>query len=409
MSNQSDEATLPAVPASGALRSLKKDLTDNFKQVINIRLIGDSITWGLGASNSAPQEPRKHSLGDVRNNFTSKCWANLFRDYLGLTYLGADAALMTDCAKGSAYYAKNIDLQLTDAHFSFKFADGNSFVPAIVKNSGYVFGQAWNVAPRHGKKAGFEFSLYGDSIILLYAPAANSRYELFVDDASQGIFDANGTNQYGSVRTHAFALGSHKVRFENVDVAGSSPFMVEGIRMPRKIRVANDGIIGTYTKEWLPASGTLITAVTDADEYVICTIGVNDRGQALPYTIQNMYDNLNAIFAYLKTTKNKKVIAATTPFVTRDESKFRFPMAEVAKKTAAVAKANGIDFVDQYGIIMQWRTGNPEAIVLFDGLHPNDAGYALMFNNIKTALEESDQCKSALDDGPGTSAHGAKR
>ncbi|RVG22982.1 hypothetical protein CN233_30375, partial [Sinorhizobium meliloti] len=47
-----------------------------------ICLVGDSITWGVGATGTATSEPRTGELTDPRNNLTSPSWANLFRDYL---------------------------------------------------------------------------------------------------------------------------------------------------------------------------------------------------------------------------------------------------------------------------------------------------------------------------------------
>ncbi|RVO28973.1 hypothetical protein [Sinorhizobium meliloti] len=47
-----------------------------------ICLVGDSITWGLPATGSAPENPRTGELTDPRNNLTAPCWANLLRDYL---------------------------------------------------------------------------------------------------------------------------------------------------------------------------------------------------------------------------------------------------------------------------------------------------------------------------------------
>lgn len=52
-------------------------------QNVKIRLIGDSVTWGAGASDTASSTPRSHSLDDARNNFTSPTWANHFVDWVG--------------------------------------------------------------------------------------------------------------------------------------------------------------------------------------------------------------------------------------------------------------------------------------------------------------------------------------
>ena len=60
-------------------------------QVTNIKLIGDSVTWGADGTNyTAGNSGRKIMDSHYEMNHDTVCWANMFRDYLGELYPSVD-------------------------------------------------------------------------------------------------------------------------------------------------------------------------------------------------------------------------------------------------------------------------------------------------------------------------------
>lgn len=78
------ESVRPQSESELIVKSLQQSLNDPQRPAVKIRLLGDSITWGMRVSGEANPDstPRTHSLSDARNNLTSPSWANLLRDYL---------------------------------------------------------------------------------------------------------------------------------------------------------------------------------------------------------------------------------------------------------------------------------------------------------------------------------------
>ena len=95
------EAIAKKKDRASPLLALYDDLQNPLMSV-NIKLIGDSITWGMGASNTSDPNPRNGTLTDVRNTTDpiSPSWANLLRQWLCLTY--TDGQLVHE-GNGRAY------------------------------------------------------------------------------------------------------------------------------------------------------------------------------------------------------------------------------------------------------------------------------------------------------------------
>ena len=61
----------------------KSDILKNklvTKNSLRIKLLGDSITHGLGGTDYSPTE--EHIAGKFHRNNKGHCWANSFRDYM---------------------------------------------------------------------------------------------------------------------------------------------------------------------------------------------------------------------------------------------------------------------------------------------------------------------------------------
>ena len=382
---------MPSPPAwslsktSSAIRYLKNALSDPFHEYVNIRLIGDSITWGMITTGQADPNtpPRAHSLADNRNNFTSPCWANLLRDYLGQQY--AAGSVITD-APGAGHYEKEIDLYFNQPGISYLSAAGATLSPVTVNNAGHEFGQAYTIINSAGiTYKGIEFDFYGDNFTLVYAQVAGyASYNLYVDAALVGTYTTAGSTAFNVTRQHTFTLGQHHIRIENASADTVTGLVLEGLRYTKKIAVNNDGIVGTSSAEWLPTGTLLTSSVSASDEFVFCMIGTNDRSlTTAPYSYSTTAANVSTVVKWLQTQGKRPVIMAANA-VTQSESGDKFLQSDVAWALSGVASYLDVDMINHWPLTATSIAHSN--VILSDGLHPNDAGHALLYSNIINTL-----------------------
>lgn len=391
-------------PAAGTLESLARALLDPLHSV-QIRLIGDSITWGSGASNLSPSSPRAHQLTDVRNNLQSPTWANLLRDYLGKAY--CDTATLIEenpLVTGSGYYQKVATLDPTnkDPRFRFVHPTTGKYIPTSLltyqTRSGPYFGRCIDfinnvptgLATNYGNYGAYvEFDLWGDNLKVIYAgqSAGTNRYcDVYVDGSLVGSWGYGAAVLWQQESPEfTFPFGKHKVQLRNRSTDGGA-FRLEGIRVTKKVRVINDGIIGTWTGEWLPGS-SLLSGVSSSDEFVFVQLGTNDRAQSsVPNDPIRTMDNLRAITTYLRDTLGKKPLLLACCAVTSEPpDTYKYNQGDVARVIYDLSQELNVDMVDQYRATIQLKIDG--TTYLSDGLHPNDFGYRVMFENLRDSIE----------------------
>lgn len=382
-------------PEAGTLESLARALLDPLHSV-QIRLIGDSITWGSGASGLSPSSPRSHALTDPRNNLQSPTWANLLRDYLGKAYCDeADLIEENPLVTGSGYYQKVATLDPTngDSRFRFRHPTTNKLLPwSMLTNeprTGPFFGRIVDFSVNENYNAIVEFDMVGDNLKIVYAgqSAGTNRYcDVYVDGNLAGSWEYGAAVLWQQESPEfTFPFGKHTIQLKNRSTDGGN-FRLEGIRVTKKIRVINDGIIGTWTGEWLPG-GSLITGVSSADEFVFVQLGTNDRGQSsVPLDPIRTMDNLRTITKHLRDTLGKKpLLLACCAVTSEDPATYKYNQGDVARVIYDLGQELGVDVVDQYRATVQLKIDGTS--YLADGLHPNDYGYRVMFENLRNQIE----------------------
>lgn len=369
-----------------ALRDLYRALCDDFHSQVNIRLIGDSITWGMTVSGGASTSPRTAQLSDTRNNLTSLCWANILRGYLGVRYA---AGSVIAGAPGVGSYERTVIVPFDDARFVMSLADGTELEKVTGFNQYHVVGTQLQLLYSAVSPAGIEFDFYGDELTVVYAQVAGyDSYKLFVDSVQiGGTYDTAGDTTFNVTRTHAMpSLGWHRIRIENAQLINGN-IVIVAVRWTKIIRVANDGIIGVHSLHWLPGTALLDNAVQADDEFVFCMIGTNDRGATNvgPYSPVRTMVNVKTTADHLRDTHGKKVILMCAGDVTESESGKKFTMAELSRAYRGAVYDMGYDLIDHYTTtdILTARG----IVWLCDGLHPNDIGHAIMASTIIRAIE----------------------
>lgn len=380
---------------------LKQELSNPLKSV-RIRLVGDSITWGSGASNRSPNEPRNGTLSDPRNTIDpiSPTWANLLRNWLAHVY-GSGTVIQN--APGSGYSLATNDALLLTSNIgltTFKDRSGSLYTGNIVIQSGigsetgvYIDIGGYHASPSF-YPAFVEFDTNAEEIEIIYAQlAVGSESESRVHVYANGIKIDDFTSfasvaEFNKTRKIMLDGGLKTIRLQSESSVAN--FRFQGVRATRKIQVANDGINGSTTASWL-ATVPLNNSIQASDTHVLVQLGTNDRIKStstgstgkLAMRLEQIVD------ATLAKSPGANIVLISANAVTQDEnpetSVYAFGMREVDEVVRRVAKKKSCGFLSQFAHTLQLKLDGVE--YLADGLHPNDVGYRAMFENIRNRLQ----------------------
>lgn len=391
-----------AKPKKSVLQSLYDDLHNPFIS-LNIRLVGDSITWGSGASNRSATDPRTGRLTDPRNKTDpiSPSWANLLRQWLCLTF--TDGEIVHE-GNGSAYSSSNNTIILSNNLDSIGFANpsrnlifSNDKVKGFIKASNIESREYIDIIPPaypalvptefsfytnsksfslvfakfgFGDSDSYFFNVYIDDVfyrkVSLYAPTASFDYEEFFD-LPGGAF--------------------HKVTIKNESTV-NNVLRVQNLKISKSIRVLNDGINGSSTNSWLN-SVKLSESIKKSDNYVFVQLGTNDRIRSSNNTIATFTSNLKKIVDDIDSLSegNAKTVLMSANAVTQSESvesAYYCTMKTINSVIKAVSDEKQVGFISNFEHTQQLKIDGVS--YLADGLHPNDFGYRVIFENIRNHI-----------------------
>ena len=145
-------------------------------------------------------------------------------------------------------------------------------------------------------------------------------------------------------------------------------------------------------------SGHLVNGLTswlhNDDDIVICMIGTNDRnaGETDPITggastMTTLYNNLHTIVDAVQNAGKKIILMSNIPAY--NETNQTFHMEDVDHVIMKVASEYNMEYVSVYKLMLEYCKYTGTSLnddLLADGLHPNDAGYLVMFRLITNAL-----------------------
>ena len=371
-------AQTKSVPVLFALWvSLSNELED-----VLIRLVGDSITWGMTVTGGGTLDPRSHALTDVRNNLTSPTWANLLHQYLGARY---SSGAMSSPAPGVALYeaAHAIDVTTSAKVSVINFATREAVGKTVTVDASAAL-EARCVVP-DGHALCFDTVGTGFTLVYRESPSTGS-FTVLVDGVVNSTVTAtNAATTYGKTVALVLPFGRH-----SVELCCTGAVSFEAIQRTRKIRIANDGLIGTNTQEWLPAAGRLSASVASDDTHVFVQLGTNDRALTTePNDPVRTKRNLVAIADYITNVRGKNLVLMAANYADLDYPSMvtaKYSQADVARMVAQVASSFGCGYIDNYRATLKKKLGG--VVFLADGLHPNDPGHMQIFDNIVDGLEQ---------------------
>lgn len=383
---------LPFQLFGGQLEKLDRDLQDPFKQYVSLTLLGDSITWGMGVAGGGPILPRSGLLTDQRNNLTSPSWANLFHQYLGRRYFpGAIAGgeLWPGASGGQniVRYSKIVDVN-PQSEFITRYGRWDK-TPI-----GY---DAYGGFNSYFHPDSLEFVMTGNAFSLVVTSArGGGKYEVLVDGRKLGVFDTDAIASISPIgkNVHVINFGMYMedARIQIYRVPGTGIVEIDSVRLNKTFVVINQGINGSTSNRFirfLIPSG----AIPYSSKYVFLQLGTNDRGDTVkntgqpptPESFKERMGRLTSMVAALPGGKNMVLLCANA--VTSGNQNLRFyffDMPSVCAQIEATARANAIDYINQYPATKRLLDAGINAVP--DGIHPNEIGHLVMFNNIVDAL-----------------------
>lgn len=370
----------------GQLGQLKAALCDPFMQFLGVVYAGDSITWGESASGNSISTPRAHALTDARNNITAPTWANILTKHMGRNYFGkADP----DSATGwPGSPSGECQFSYTKQFRVMPRANERIGAWAVAVNSAAALKQTLSTSTAAASDGGsIRFGFTGTAFSVMHQVRADGApFEVFVDGVSKGVLQTSTAGlgiaaQYGYVQ--AVDLGGFKrgALIELRAKAGAVAVLaLEAIQVDRVLRVTNQGLIGTDSREW--ANSLFAASVRADDSFTLIQIGTNDRVGSSS-SVGTLQSNLEALVSQARIRNIAPILMCAN--ATTDAS-----AGLNATQRAAIleaARTLGVDFIDQQPVT-QIAIDRGDA-VLADGLHPVNLGHSLMGGNAVNQLEGS--------------------
>lgn len=387
------------------LAEMRSALDDPLVQFVGIAGVGDSIMWGRTLPENSPVTPRTRFLNTARDNSDSPSFWNGFRKHIGEKYMPGVEPLLGNWAASPSgesvvTYTRQVQVFPDGQAFSINHAGhGQSLEVLNRKDSatGRVLVLRDDEGDGHASQS-VSFKFTGSELAVLYrkgSPEDFSRYDLIVDGKNLGTFSAGAddddTTDSQARIDHKFSYVRDKVveiRTNSTGLPGRRVLAIEGLDIPKTIRLTNQGVIGQTAKTYnlYNLSGRYgQAAVTAQDQFVIAQFGTNDRGEKGTVSGDGNFDrNLQALVDRLAPQANV-ILMVAGPILEggKADTRTAMTMQEVRGVVDAVAKRNKIDFIDN---LTPFDGKDPSKVV--DGFaHPNERGHAIMARNIIGALE----------------------
>ncbi|WP_243297751.1 SGNH/GDSL hydrolase family protein [Bacillus litorisediminis] len=384
-------------PNLSQLKKLKIALSNPLEQYMSIVFIGDSITWGLTATGN-PEDyasGRDGTLSDRRDDFDSQSFVNEFKRYIGSEYMDGSAPLLSNWSEspsGESIVEYQKEVIVFPEGENFEVGTEGDASQEVQQNEDSVSGKQLNFDVSEG--TGFiRFRFTGKEFTLSFDSTENSLdYELLIDGVSQGIFPASGDG-YDNRRTHSFDYVKDaliEIKTVKNDTDGQQTLKIGGIIVNKTIKISNQGIIGATTRSYVANNleGNTMgdgNAINDEDQYLFIQLGTNDRiiANGVEKGAGEFKKNLQLLLDEVNSNRNL-ILMCPNPAANNDPGIYSFDTKEVCKVITQVAQENGIDLIDNYSIFEGMDTSK----YLADGLHPNDYGHQMMFQNIIDSLEK---------------------
>lgn len=234
-----------------------------------------------------------------------------------------------------------------------------------------------------------------DTIVMKFPTGGYGQLSYSIDGGAPVTINEGGANSLQVVTVSGLSRGSHTVTFANVS-GTAYVWGVEGQITRNEIRLLNLGTRGaaigdlinnTSSRPWYHYS--MATAQSPVD-LIVLNIGINDVGTS--GISQATYDtNVRAYIARQKALNAAVKFIIELPNPISVASPPGITEAQMRSTLTTIASDNSFPLVDRWTSmgVTGWSDANSKGL-MYDALHPNAAGYALiappLYTAIKTAL-----------------------
>ena len=379
--DEMDEATTETKIDTEYFERLRRHLANPFIKT-QIKLLGDSITHGMGGTGFSATGEQIPGANGKQNVLTATCWSNMLYHYI------------------NDNFNKDVEVSPMDEGIKYNAPSNNQFVfgENLIRLEGvsqYVL--YCKYARQNGNVAipnAVEFSFYGDHFSAIYMEQKYSGiFEIYVDDEKVKEIDAYSSVTVARIKADVtgLTLGEHTVRIATTgrknESALSYQFNLCGLVIPKTAIVKPWGVSGSSSKYPLD----LTTLYDETDDFVIMQFGTNDRHMF--YTPDSTCENLIDATNNIKSATGADVILmascpAAYQFEYGDDAVRYYHMWDVRNAVAKASHYFGMPYIDNYDAFMRYADQHdmPFTDLLADGLHPNDLGYKVMYENIMRTL-----------------------
>nr|WP_277399242.1 SGNH/GDSL hydrolase family protein [Burkholderia sp. Ac-20384] len=362
---------------------------------------GDSIFWGALLPENPEQNPRDGTLADPRDNFESPSFANEFKRYIGRRFFPDAEPVHSNWSfsrsgQSTTTYTRELVLFPGAAPFLQPILSGPA-TSSNVSDPTALRGRRQDLAIAPGGTGSLAFRFTGTEFAIIYhsVPERSADYEVFVNDASLGVFSTDAEAlAHNTRRTHTFdyvrdALVRIEARYP-AGRAGVHLLRLSGIVIRKTCTIINNSIIGIDTFKYAALNfGKIGPSIISPDlNYVIMQLGTNDRiavsGPTPPNTLEKFRANLQALIDKITPHANLVLMNALPAApVLEAPPTYVFTTADVRDVIHETGAAGGFDVIDNHSIFDGMDTKDFTS----DRLHPNQLGHGMIAANMIGAFE----------------------
>ena len=239
----------------GQMGRLHLAIKDALIQNLQMTFIGDSITWGVGASGNSASGTRDKTLSDPRNNSDARTYVNEFGRWVK-EYMGEDATVRFEnhYSSTSGESVRIIERQIREFPLGTMYSvtlNGSARDNTEQNISGPLMRARRSIAVAANATAELSFKYTGDSIgIVTSLLPSGGTYELIVNGMSKGLTSCRDPQAaFGRVTQHSFDYVKNKtvtikVAHDSTLDSGTQHVRVEGLLINKKITIKNQGLSG---------------------------------------------------------------------------------------------------------------------------------------------------------------------
>ena len=377
----------------GQLNKLKKAMSDPLVQFIGISFLGDSNTWGVGTNESASQNPRNHTLDDPRDYSGTYTWVNNIKRYIGGAYFNNAAPVVSNwhsspSGEAISEYSKEMIIFPRGSRFD-TVVTGSASENYRVRD-GSISG--WQFYPKVATTGSVstKFQFTGKSLTIVYTGSAGAaNYDLIVDGVLLGTYDTYSAETTVNLRhDHSFQFIKDKTIEIRVKHSGRLPGVevcyFEAIVIKKTMRITNQGIIGTTSKDYTQYNLINRKAISADEDFVFVQFGGNDRAakyDSYPGGTESFRENMEWLISNIPLTCSNIILSSSADGV--NDSIHTFTRAEARDTIRVLAEDLSLDFIDNWALFYGMHYTN----YTVDGTHMNKFANGIVAKNVISAIE----------------------